>query len=102
MPFKKGESGNRKGRPNGAENKNTTELKTWIQALIDNNRVQLERDLKALEPKERWQIIERLMQYTTPKMQNIEAHLEYDKLSDEHLNRITTDLLNNIQNDNTH
>jgi len=89
------------GRGSGTPNRVTTELKTWIQSLIDNNRVQLEADLKALEPKERWQVVERLMQYTTPKLQNIEATLEYDKLTDEHLNMIVTDLLNNIENDTT-
>jgi hypothetical protein len=100
MPFKKGKSGNPAGRPR-KPNRATTELKGWIQSLIDDNRDQLETDLKAMEPKERWQIIERLMQYTIPKMQVVEANLEFDNLSDENVNKIATDLLNIIQNDNT-
>ena len=101
MPFKKGQSGNIKGRPNGAGNKTTVELKNWIQALIDNNRRQLKTDLKALEPMQRWTIIEKLMSYTIPKLQNVEANLEFDGLNEDAINRITTELLNTLQNDNT-
>jgi len=101
MAPKKGTVNNPAGRKKGTLNKVTMELKAWIKQLIDNNRVQLESDLKALEPKERWQIIERLMQYTTPKIQSIEGHLEYDSLTDEGLKQIATDILNNLQNDNT-
>lgn len=100
MGLHKGQCNNRKGRPR-KPNKITTELKGWIQRLIDDNRVQLETDLKALEPKERWQIIEKLMNYTIPKLSNVEANLEYDNLTDEHLNRIATDLLKSLKNDNT-
>ena len=100
MGLHKGQCNNRKGRPH-KPNKITTELKSWIQALIDNNRVQLEADLISLEPKERWQIIEKLMNYTVPKLSTIEANIEYDNLTDEHLTRITTDLLNTLKNDST-
>lgn len=101
MAPKKGTVNNPNGRPAGSPNKVTTELKIWIKELIDENRNQLKTDLKALEPKERWQIIEKLMQYTTPKIQSIEGHLEFDRLTDEHLDRIVNDLLNNIEHDTT-
>jgi len=75
MTLKKGETNNPNGRPKGKPNKATAELKTWITELIDNNRDQLEIDLKSMQPKERWQIIERLMQYTVPKMQNTQMEM---------------------------
>ena len=75
MSLRKGETNNPNGRPKGKPNKATAELKTWITELIDNNRDQLEIDLKSMHPKERWQIIERLMQYTTPKMQNTQMEM---------------------------
>lgn len=71
----KGETNNPNGRPKGKPNKATAELKTWITELIDNNRDQLEIDLKSMQPKERWQIIERLMQYTTPKIQSTQVQM---------------------------
>jgi len=99
MAPRKGTVNNPAGRPVGSSNKVTTEIKTWIQALIDDNRGQLEADLKKLEPKERWQIIERLMQFVTPKMQAVESTMELDMLSEEHIDKIVVDILNNIQND---
>lgn len=49
MAQRKGQTGNPKGRPKGTPNKVTTELKTWIQELIDGNRSKFEKDLKELE-----------------------------------------------------
>lgn len=96
--FKQGVSGNPSGRKPGAKGKANIELKTWISSLIDKNRVQLETDLKTMEPKERWQIIERLMQYTTPKMQSVEAHLELQKLTEQQITELANNILNNIEN----
>ena len=92
-------SNNPRGRPPGSANKVTGELKLWIKGLLDDNRELLQKDFISLSSKDRWLVSERLMQYTTPKMQNIEATLEYDRLTAEHLNMIVTDLLNNIEND---
>lgn len=55
------------GRSKGTPNKVTATAKEWLAALIDKNRRQIERDLKQLEPKERLQILEKLMQYVIPK-----------------------------------
>lgn len=87
------------GREPGTPNKVTAELKTWIQSMIDGNRLQLEADLKALQPKDRWIIIERLMQYAIPKMQNVdvEATLELEPartLSKEEVRKLWEDLDN--------
>jgi hypothetical protein len=98
--FIKGKSGNEKGRKKGVCNRSTTELKSWITSLIDQNREQLEKDLIQLEPQQRWQIIEKLMQYTTPKMQSVEARLELENLTNEQIENITQSILNQIQDDN--
>jgi hypothetical protein len=55
------------GRGKGTPNKVTRSMREWVQTLIDNNRERLENDFEALEPKERWQLIEKLMQYVIPK-----------------------------------
>jgi hypothetical protein len=67
MAQKKGQTGNPYGRPKGTPNKVTTSLRQWVNTLIESNREQLEADLANLEPKERWQLIEKLMQYVIPK-----------------------------------
>ena len=78
MGQRKGQTGNPTGRPKGARNKATTDIKTWISGIIDQNRMRLEKDLKRLEPKERWSVVERLIQYITPRMQSatVEAQIQ--------------------------
>jgi hypothetical protein len=67
MAQKKGQTGNPYGRPKGIPNKTTSDLRQWVNTLIESNREQLEADLASLEPKERWQLIEKLIQYVIPK-----------------------------------
>lgn len=55
------------GRAKGTPNKNTATLREWVTGLIDNNRAQVEKDLKQLEPQERVKFLERLMGYVLPK-----------------------------------
>lgn len=55
------------GRAKGTPNKVTASVREWLSLLIDKNRRQFERDLKALEPKERITVLEKLMQYVVPK-----------------------------------
>lgn len=55
------------GRAAGTPNKVSGTLKEWLTSLIDKNRAQIEKDLQDLEPKERLQMMEKLMQYVIPK-----------------------------------
>lgn len=89
----KGKTNNPNGRPKGKPNKVTGEVREWIRSIIDKQRPQLEKDLKALEPAERWRIIEKLMQYVVPKMQAIEANIDFDRLTDEQLDKLAGELL---------
>ena len=59
------------GRRKGVPNKVTGTLKDFIVNLINQNREQIEKDLVVLTPKERLQIIEKLMQYVLPKQRDI-------------------------------
>jgi len=89
------------GRQKGTPNKVTTDLRQWVKKIIDENSGQLEKDLQKLEPKERWQIIEKLMQYTLPKLQSVEAQIEQhlDNLTDEQIDIIINQLTNSIENE---
>ena len=76
MAQRKGQTGNPNGRPLGRKNKATVTMKEWIQTLVNDNLGQLKKDLDALEPKDRWAVVERLMQYCTPKMQSVDATVQ--------------------------
>lgn len=96
MAQRKGHTGNPNGRPKGSPNKITQDMRAWLSGLLDNNRSQIERDLAALEPKERLMILEKFMQYTLPKVQSIEQELNLNTLaalSEEQVNAIVEDIV---------
>ena len=81
--MEKGHTNNPNGRPKGKPNKITQDVRGWLSAVIDKNRKQMERDLKALEPKDRLQMLEKLMQYVVPKQQAVSTEIDFTKLSDD-------------------
>lgn len=99
MAQKKGCTGNPNGRPRGSTNRVTTEMKGFLTELIDDNRQQIKDDLQRLDPKDRLLILEKFMQYTIPKMQSVEATIDYSKLSDEQLDNIITGITQTIEDD---
>ena len=86
------------GRKKGTPNKVSGNVKYWLSQLIDKNRLQIERDIKALEPKERLQILEKFMQYTIPKMQSIQTTVDFNQLTNEQLDNLINELTKDIKN----
>jgi len=95
--MEKGHTNNPNGRPKGRPNKITQDTRAWLSAVIDKNRRQMERDLKALEPKERLQILERLMQYVIPKQQATTATVDLERLTDEQVNQVINTIINTAE-----
>lgn len=95
--MRKGQTNNPNGRPKGTPNRVSGEMKVWIQKLIDGNRKQLEKDLKQLDPAERWRVVEKLMSYVVPKMQSVEAKINFDNLTDEQLDTIVAEMTKDIE-----
>jgi hypothetical protein len=95
--MEKGHTNNPNGRPKGRPNKITQDTRAWLSAVIDKNRRQMERDLKALEPKERLQILERLMQYVIPKQQATAATVDLERLTDEQVNQVINTIINTAE-----
>ena len=67
-----------------------------MSAVIDKNRRQIERDLKALEPKDRLQMLEKLMQYVIPKQQAVSAEVDINTLTDDQINTIINQMTEGI------
>lgn len=84
------------GRQKGTPNRVTASVKEWVAQVIDKNRRQMERDIKSLEPKDRLQMLEKLMQYVVPKQQTVSANVDFNKLSDEQLNTLIDELTKGV------
>lgn len=95
MAFKKGISGNAKGRPKGATGKQQTDLRIWITQFIDTNREKIKEDWLKLEPKDRLLMFEKLLKYSVPALQAVNMDLNFEKLTDEQLDEIINRLTKN-------
>ena len=84
------------GRVKGTPNKVTYSLKEWITSLIDKQRTQIEQDLQELEPKERLQMIEKLMQYVIPKQAAQQVKLDFDNMTDEQLEQLVNEITKEV------
>lgn len=84
------------GRVKGTPNKVTYSLKEWITSLIDKQRTQIEQDLQDLEPKERLQMIEKLMQYVIPKQAAQQVKLDFDSLTDAQLEQLVNEMTKEV------
>lgn len=84
------------GRVKGTPNKVTYSLKEWITSLIDRQRPQIEKDLQDLEPKERLQMIEKLMQYVIPKQAAQQVKLDFDSLTDAQLEQLVNEMTKEV------
>jgi len=87
------------GRAKGTPNKVSTDLRTWINELLDGNRRQIAKDIKQLEPQQRVMIFEKLLSYAVPKMQSVEAKIDLNKLSEGQLDVIINELTKNLSDE---
>lgn len=97
--MKKGQTNNPSGRPKGTPNKITADLRLKINAIVEKQIDNIEADLMALEPKERLQIVEKLISYCVPKLQAQSIEIDLMKLSEEQLDQIINELKINDNDD---
>ena len=76
------------GRKKGTPNKISGTIKDWISNLIDNNRKQVEADLKQIKPVERLLFLEKLLGFVVPKQQNISTKIDFDNMTESQLDAI--------------
>ncbi len=91
--FKKGQGGRKPGAPNKA----TKDLRQWVNSFIQSQTEQIQKDWQQLEPKDRIVLFERLLKYSLPTLQATSLTTDFEKMSDEDLDRIINELQKNQQ-----
>jgi hypothetical protein len=59
---------NENGRPKGSKNKNTNEIREYIQFLVEDNLDQLNTDIKGLDPRDRLKAVIDLAKFILPTL----------------------------------
>jgi len=78
--FTPGTSGNPKGKPKGATNKNTKELRGKIALILNNNIDKVQTDLEQLQPKDRLNVLLQFMKFVIPTLKQVEVeHQEHQE-----------------------
>lgn len=104
MALKKGDVINPNGRPKGAINRSTAEIRKAFQLLVSDNLDRLQEDLNALAPEKRLAYIIKMAEFVIPKLQSVtldnQLEIEYKHLNallssapDEAIEAITMKLL---------
>lgn len=89
------ETGN-PGRPKGAKNKASGQIRERIQSLFDDNFQTIQEDLESLEPKDRLKFLTDLLPYLVPKLQTTtySQKIDLDNMTDEDLDKLINRIVN--------
>ncbi len=92
MAFEKGISGNPEGRPKGATNRTSLQLREMITDFLENNFEKVVSDFGELKPKDRVKLYCDLLQYGLPRLQAVQIETEFDRLPEDQLDKIIEEL----------
>ena len=93
----KGKTNNPNGRPKGTPNKTTSEMRSKIQKLVDTNWTTISKDIKKMQPRDRVEMVVRLLPYVTPKLQVTDLNIDFDRLNDEQLDSFVNSLIEKLE-----
>lgn len=82
MPFKKGISGNSKGRPKGAKNRNTEQVRELLVKFVNSNLQNLQKEYDLLEGRDKLIFIDRLLKHVLPRPLHELEYLDEKQLDD--------------------
>jgi hypothetical protein len=74
MGLPSGRTNNPSGRPSGAANKNSKQIREIISCVLSENIERIQEDIDSLEPKDRLAFMEKLLQYAIPRLQATSIH----------------------------
>ncbi len=64
----------------------------WSTEFVNNNRELIESDFKKMQPKDRVQVFERLLQYVLPKQAAVEAQIDFNALTEAQIDDIISSI----------
>ena len=97
MAFEKGISGNPDGRPKGASNKKTLQLRETISAFLETNFDRVQADFLELKPRDRVKLYCDLLQYGLPRLQAVQLETGFERLPEDQLDQIIESLKKSVQ-----
>lgn len=92
MGLHKGVTNNPNGRPAGIPNKDTKKIRELINDFLDDNFDNIVEAFNQLQPREKVKFYIDLLQYGVPKLQATDLKTDFDKLTDEQLDKIINEL----------
>jgi hypothetical protein len=87
------------GRNKGTPNRQTSEIKTLIQQVVECNIAMLQRDFDSLEAKDRLAFFEKVLRFVIPAQASNEINI--NALTESELNTLCDSLLNKLNSDET-
>ncbi|MFY7938630.1 MAG: hypothetical protein ACOVOQ_14710 [Flavobacterium sp.] len=93
----KGHTNNPNGRPKGKPNKVSTDLKTTIKKIVENQFEFIEKDLKAMDSKDRINTVLKLTEYILPKQR--ETRIDLSNLSDDEVDDLIQKVISKQNSD---
>ena len=92
MGLKKGQTNNRKGRPTGSINKLCKPLRQSITEFLENNFDDVVSEWSKLEGKDKLNFYRDLLKFAVPTLQATEFKTDFEKMTDEQLDKIINEL----------
>lgn len=83
------------GRPKGTPNRVTQDTKAILKAFVEDRLTDTLADFQQLSPKEKFDVLIKLLPYLLPRMQSIELPSEFERFTDADLDKIISELKNN-------